>query len=51
VVDRRGRLVKEIRLRGHGRILALDANAALVSEPTRDGVRLLAVALPEALTP
>jgi hypothetical protein len=51
VVDRRGRLVKEIRLRGHGRILALDANAALVSEPTPDGLRLLAVALPETLTP
>jgi hypothetical protein len=46
VVDRRGRLVREIQLRGHGRILGLGANTALVAEPTSDGIRLLAIELP-----
>jgi hypothetical protein len=46
VVDRQGRLEREIRLRGQGRILALGSNTALVAEPTSDGTRLLAVKLP-----
>jgi hypothetical protein len=52
VVNRRGHLVREIRLRGQGRILALGANAAIIAEPTRDGIRLLAIRLPpETATP
>jgi hypothetical protein len=46
VVSRGGRLVREIRLQGQGRILSLGADAALVAEPTPDGIRLLAVKLP-----
>lgn len=46
VVDRRGRLVREIRIRGQGRIMALGLNSALIAEPTREGIRVLAVALP-----
>jgi hypothetical protein len=46
VVDRRGRLVQEIRLRGQGRILALGTDTALVAEPSSDGTRLLAIQLP-----
>jgi hypothetical protein len=46
VVDRRGRLVREIRLRGHGRILALGAETALIVESASEGIRLLAIKLP-----
>jgi hypothetical protein len=46
VVDRRGKLVREIRLQGQGRILALGTDAALVTESTPDGTRLLQVKLP-----
>ncbi len=46
VVDRRGHLIREIRLRGHGRILALGADTALVAEPSPEGIRLLAMKLP-----
>jgi hypothetical protein len=46
VVDRRGRLVREIRLRGQGHIVALGADDALVAEPTPDGTRLVAVKVP-----
>jgi hypothetical protein len=46
VVDRRGRLVREIRLTGHVRILALGADQALVAEPTPAGIRLLDIKLP-----
>ena len=46
VVDRRGHLVREIRLRGNGRILALGPDTALVAESTADGMRLLAIKLP-----
>jgi hypothetical protein len=45
VVDRRGRLVREIRLQGQGRILALATDAALVAEPTPDGIRLIQLKL------
>jgi hypothetical protein len=52
VVDREGRLARELRLRGHVRILALGADTALLAEPTRDGIRLIAMRLPpEAPTP
>jgi hypothetical protein len=46
VVSRQGRLAREIRLQGHGRILALGSGTALVAEPTAEGTRLLAVKLP-----
>ena len=34
VVDRQGRLVREIRVPGQGRILAVGASSVLVAEPT-----------------
>lgn len=46
VVNRSGRLVREIRLRGQGRILALGRDLAIVAEPTRDGTRLISIRLP-----
>jgi hypothetical protein len=46
VVDRQGRLRAEIRLPGSGRIIAVAPEAALVAEPSRDGVRLLRFAVP-----
>lgn len=48
VVDRRGRLTREIRVPGRGRIIAVAPGAALVAEPSRDGIRLLRFPLPEA---
>jgi hypothetical protein len=48
VVDRRGRLVREVRLPGRGRILSVGSDAALVAESTPDGTRLLRVPLPAA---
>jgi hypothetical protein len=48
VVDRSGRLAREVRLRGHGRILAVSHSAALVVERTPDGSRLLRLSLPES---
>ena len=49
VVDRSGRLVREINLPGQGRILGLGGNAAVVAESTPDGTRLIRVPLPAAL--
>jgi hypothetical protein len=46
VVDRQGRLVREIRIPGHGRILAVGANSELVAEPAAQGIRLIRVGLP-----
>jgi hypothetical protein len=46
VVDRRGRLAEEVRIRGQGRIMALGAGTALVAEPTPDGIRLIQLKLP-----
>ena len=48
VVDRAGRLALEIRLPGHGRVLAVSDSAALVVERTPDGTRLLRLAIPAA---
>ena len=45
VVDRRGRLVQEVRVRGQGRVLAVGPSAALVAESTPDGTRLKSVDL------
>jgi hypothetical protein len=49
VVDRRGRLTREVRIRGQGRILALGTGTALVEEPTPDGIRLIQVKLPSEI--
>jgi hypothetical protein len=46
VVDRQGRLVREIRVKGQGRIMALGQNTALVAEPTLEGTRLVVISLP-----
>ncbi len=46
VVDRGGRLARQVRIRGQGRILAVSDSAALVAERTPDGTRLLRVQLP-----
>jgi hypothetical protein len=48
VVDRRGRLIREIRLRGNGRVLGVGGGAVLVAESNPDGTRLLRVRLPAA---
>jgi hypothetical protein len=49
VVNRQGRLVREIRLRGQGRILALATTSALVAERSSTGVRLIRLQLPSAV--
>ncbi len=41
VVDREGRLVREVRLRGQGRIIALGPKRSLVAEPVPEGIRLI----------
>ncbi len=46
VVDRQGHLVREIRLRGYGRILAVAAGSGLAIEPDSAGLRLLQLAVP-----
>jgi hypothetical protein len=46
VVDRRGRLVREIHLPGQGRILALGDRKAMIEEPTPEGTRLLEISVP-----
>jgi hypothetical protein len=52
VVDRSGRLVREIWLRGQGRIMAVAPSTALFAEPTPNGTRLVAIRLPrDSATP
>jgi hypothetical protein len=46
VVNREGKLIREVRVRGQGRILALTATRALIAEPSPSGVRLLSIHLP-----
>jgi hypothetical protein len=46
VVNRQGRLVQEIRVPGHGRVLAVGANSVLVAEPSSQGIRLIRIGLP-----
>jgi hypothetical protein len=48
VVDRTGRLRREVRIPGPGRIVAVSRDAVLVAEPARDGVRLLRFTVPAA---
>ncbi len=50
VVDRRGRMVREIRVRGHGRVMALSPSHGLFVEPTPSGTRLVAMKLATQLT-
>ena len=45
VVDRRGRLAQEVRLRGQGCVLAVGPSAVLLAESTPDGTRLKSVDL------
>lgn len=49
-VDRAGRLVREIRVAGMGRIVALGADRALVAERVTDGTRFIGFAIPVANT-
>ncbi|MGN6392680.1 MAG: hypothetical protein ACTHM9_10590 [Gemmatimonadales bacterium] len=51
VIDRQGELRAEVRVPGPGRIVALSPDAALVAEPSRDGVRLLRFDLPAIPSP
>jgi hypothetical protein len=46
VVDRQGRLRREIQLPGHGRIVAVGDGVLLVAAPARDGAHLLRFAIP-----
>jgi hypothetical protein len=48
VVGRDGGLVREVHLPGTGRIIAVGGADALVSEPTRDGARLVRFRVPVA---
>jgi hypothetical protein len=51
VVDRDGRLIREIRLRGYGRILAAGPGAAIAVERDSTGLRLLQLSLPSLVSP
>jgi hypothetical protein len=51
VVNREGKLIREVGVRGQGRILALTASRALIAEPTPSGVRLLSIHLPDSTSP
>jgi len=48
VIGRDGRLVREVRDHGHGRILAVSPSAVLLAEPFEGGIRLYQIALPQA---
>jgi hypothetical protein len=50
VVNRQGKLVREIRIRGQGRIVALSIGGALVTETTPNGIRLVAIHFPADTT-
>jgi hypothetical protein len=51
VVDREGRMVREVRIRGEGRILGLGDDTALLAEPAPNGTRLVAIRIPQSSTP
>jgi hypothetical protein len=51
VVDRQGRLLREIRLRGYGRILAAGPGSALAIERDSAGTRMLQLSLPRLVSP
>jgi hypothetical protein len=50
VVSRQGKLIREVRLRGQGRILAVSTDGALVTESTPEGIRLVAIQIPADTT-
>ena len=50
VVDSQGRLLREIRLRGYGRILAASPGAALAIERDSTGTRMLQLSLPRLVS-
>jgi hypothetical protein len=50
-VDRAGRLTREIRVPGQGRIVAVGSDAALVAERVTDGTRFIAFPIPAGDTP
>jgi hypothetical protein len=50
VVNRGGRLLREVGVSGHGRILAAGATSVLLAEPAAEGIRLIRVALPPAIS-
>jgi hypothetical protein len=45
-VDRQGHLIREVRLPGQGRIVAVGDNVALVAERVRDGTRFIRFPIP-----
>jgi len=49
-VDRAGRLIREIRVPGQGRIVAVGAGEALVAERVTDGTRFIGFPIPAATT-
>jgi hypothetical protein len=51
VVDRAGQLVREVRIRGEGRILGLGERTALLAETVPDGTRLIAIRIPDQSAP
>ena len=46
VVDRQGRLVREVRIRGFGRILAAAAGSALAIQSDSAGLHIFQIAVP-----
>jgi hypothetical protein len=50
VVNRQGKLVREVRIRGQGRLVALSIGGALVTEATPNGIRLVAIHFPADTT-
>jgi hypothetical protein len=48
VVNRQGHILREIRVPGRGRIVAVGQGAVLVAEPAPDATRLLRFAIPQA---
>ena len=51
VLDRRGDLLRILRLVGHARLLAVGADALLFGEQFEQGVRLMQVRIPAPLAP
>jgi hypothetical protein len=50
-VDRTGKLIRDIRVPGPGRVVALGAEAALVAERVSDGTRFVVFPIPAGATP
>jgi hypothetical protein len=49
-VDRTGHLIREVRVPGPGRIVAVGATEVLVAERVSDGTRFIGFTLPSAIT-